>query len=302
MTEDLWIEDDKKEHMNIQLETHWKYTEAFKRNRGLINPEEQETLRQAHIAIAGLGGVGGIDLITLARLGIGHFSIADPDTFEIHNFNRQYGATVSTLGESKADVMAKEVGDINPEAKIRIFKEPITKDNVDEFLKEVDVLVDGIDAFEINTKRLLFKKAKEKGIWALGAGPVGFSTVWTIFDPNGMSYDEYFNFHDGMNPKELFIHYIIGMAPKATHRSYIDLNFVDFAKRIGPSASAACHLAAGVIGTEVIKIILRRGRIKPAPYYHQLDPYQMKYVSGKLWFGNKGPLQRLKIFLAKKLL
>ena len=282
------------------LSTH--YTEAFKRNQGLISPEEQERLRQAHVAIAGLGGVGGIDLITLARLGIGHFSIADPDTFEIHNFNRQYGATVSTLGESKADVMAKEVGDINPEAKIRIFKEPITKDNVDEFLKEVDVLVDGIDAFEINTKRLLFKKAKEKGIWALGAGPVGFSTAWTIFDPKGMSYDEYYDFHDGMNPKDLFIHYILGMAPRNTARSYVDISYLDLDSHTGPSASLACQLSAGVVAAEVLKILLRRGRIKPAPYYHQLDPYQMKYVSGKLWFGNRGLIQRLKIFLAKQLI
>src|SRR3990167_897276 len=219
------------------LSTH--YTEAFKRNQGLISPEEQERLRQAHVAIAGLGGVRGIDLVTLARLGIGHFSIAGPDTFEIHNFNRQYGATVSTLGESKADFMAKEVGDINPEAKIRVFKEPITENNVDEFLKDVDVLVDGIDAFEINTKRLLFKKAKEKGIWALGAGPVGFSTAWTIFDPKGMSYDEYYDFHDGMNPKDLFIHYILGMAPRNTARSYVDISYLDLDSHTGPSASLA---------------------------------------------------------------
>ena len=287
----------------MNTETYlFNYTEAFKRNLGLINPEEQERLRRAHIAVAGLGGIGGIDLVTLARLGIGHFSIADPDTFEIHNFNRQYGAFNSTLGESKAEVMARQVQDINPEVTIRTFKEPITKDNVDEFLQGVHILVDGIDAFEINTKRLLFKKAKEKGIWALGAGPVGFSTAWTIFDPEGMSYDEYFHFHDGMDSKDLFIRYLIGMAPKATHRSYIDLNFVDFAKRIGPSVSSACQLAAGVIGTEVIKIILRRGRIKAAPHFHQLDAYQNKYVTGKLWFGNRGLIQRLKIFLAKQLI
>src|SRR6516162_5311915 len=84
----------------------WSYELAFCRNRGIINPQEQEKLRTSHVAVAGVGGVGGIDLVTLARLGIGRFTIADPDVFEISNTNRQYGAASSTLSSPKADVMA----------------------------------------------------------------------------------------------------------------------------------------------------------------------------------------------------
>lgn len=75
----------------------WSYSEAFSRNLGLISPSEQEKLRQSRVAVLGLGGVGGVNLVTLARLGIGRFTIADPDTFELANFNRQYGAMVSTI-------------------------------------------------------------------------------------------------------------------------------------------------------------------------------------------------------------
>src|SRR5207248_4307002 len=80
----------------------WSYEQAFARHSGLLTDAEQSKLRNSRVAIVGLGGVGGIHLATLARLGIGAFHIADPDTFELANFNRQYGANTQTLGRSKA--------------------------------------------------------------------------------------------------------------------------------------------------------------------------------------------------------
>ncbi len=94
----------------------WSYDEAFCRNLGLISPTEQQRLRNSRVAIAGMGGVGGIDMVALARMGIGKFTIADPDVFEIRNSNRQYGAMRSTNGQAKAEVMRNIVHDINPEA------------------------------------------------------------------------------------------------------------------------------------------------------------------------------------------
>ncbi len=77
------------------------YADAFSRNIGWLTRSEQASLVNKSVAIAGMGGVGGNHLLTLARLGVGRFHIADFDTFEIHNFNRQVGATVSHLGRSK---------------------------------------------------------------------------------------------------------------------------------------------------------------------------------------------------------
>jgi tRNA A37 threonylcarbamoyladenosine dehydratase len=65
--------------------------------------------------------VGGVHLLTLARLGIGRFTIADFDVFDIVNFNRQVGATVSSLQQPKIDVLAKMTRDINPEIDLRLF-------------------------------------------------------------------------------------------------------------------------------------------------------------------------------------
>src|SRR6476661_6591982 len=75
----------------------FNYSQAFSRNIGWLTVEEQERLRGARAAIAGLGGVGGGHLLTLARLGVGNFNISDFDYFEIHNFNRQAGAMMSTV-------------------------------------------------------------------------------------------------------------------------------------------------------------------------------------------------------------
>jgi len=241
-----------------------------------------------------MGGVGGVDLVTLARLGIGRFHIADPDVFAIANVNRQYGAMRSTLGRLKVEVMAGIVRDINPEAEVRVFREAITPNNASAFLDGVDVFVDGIDAFEIDARRLLFRVAQSKGIFGLGAGPVGFSTVWVIFHPKGLSFDEYFDIHDGMDPVEKFAAYVVGMAPRATQRQYMDLAYLDFQQRCGPSTALACHLAGGVVGAEVLKILLRRGPLSAAPFFHQFDAYLGRFIRKRLWWGNRHPLQRLK--------
>ena len=272
----------------------WSYAQAFSRNLGLIRPDEQQRLRDCRVAVAGMGGVGGADLVALARLGIGKFTIADPDTFDVVNTNRQYGAAASTLGQSKANVMAALVRDINPTAEITVFTEPIGPENADAFLHDADALVDGIDAFAIGVRRLLFRLAAQKGIYAVSAGPFGFSTVWAVFDPHGMSFDRYFDLHDDMDQIDQFVAFIVGMAPKATHRGYTDLSNVDFRKRYGPSAGLACHLSSGVVAAEVLKILLQRGPLRPVPWYHQFDAYLGKCIVGRLPFGNRGPLQRLK--------
>ena len=272
----------------------WTYADAFCRNLGLINAAEQERLRASRAAIVGMGGVGGVDLVALARLGIGKFTIADPDVFEVRNTNRQYGATRSSAGRAKVDVMSELVRDINPEAEIRVLREPVGAQNADDFLDGADVMVDGIDAFEIDARRVLFRKARERGIYALGAGPVGFSTVWVVFSPRGMTFDRYFDLSDDMDAVEKFVAYVAGMAPASLQRRYMDLRYLDFDGRTGPSVGLACHLASAVVAAEVVKILLKRGRVYVAPYYHQFDAYRGAYVRRRLVGGNRNPMQLLK--------
>lgn len=272
----------------------WSYDLAFCRHRGLLNAEEQDKLRNSRVAIAGLGGVGGIHLVTLARLGVGSFHVADPDCFDVVNFNRQYGATIRTLGQSKAEVMAAEARAINPDVQLRDFREAISAINVDAFLDGVDVFIDGIDFFALQARRSVFQEARRRGIWAVTAGPIGFSTAWLVFDPRGMSFDDYFDFHDGMDPVEEIAAFAVGLAPRATHLRYLDLSAVDPQSGRGPSVGLACQLCAGVAAAEVVKILLGRGSLRPVPHYSQFDAYRQILRTGRLAWGNRHPLQRLK--------
>lgn len=176
----------------------WSYNEAFCRNLGFVSLEEQQKIRMAKIAIAGVGGVGGHYLLGLARVGFERFNVADFDVFELANFNRQVGATIETIGAHKAKAMKNMARSINPQADIRVFDRGISKDNIGEFLKDVDIVLDGVDFFNIDSRRMLFKEAKARGIYAITSGPMGFSATLHIFDPQGMGFDEYFNINDNM--------------------------------------------------------------------------------------------------------
>src|SRR5258706_8785051 len=117
---------------------NFTYEQAFSRNIGWVTAAEQELLRGKRVAVAGLGGVGGFHVLTLARLGVGAFNLADLDTFELANFNRQAGAVMSTLGRAKIDVIAEMAKDVNPELDVKIFASGVAKNNLDEFLTGVD--------------------------------------------------------------------------------------------------------------------------------------------------------------------
>lgn len=277
------------------------YNAAFSRNLGLLQPSEQETLKNNKVAIAGLGGVGGIHAVTLARMGIGHFHIADFDTFEIHNFNRQSGAMVSTLGAPKCSTLQKMMQDINPSATITTFDDGISKTNIDQFLENVDVVVDGLDFFAVEAREMLYREAYRKGLPVVGAGPIGFSMILLVFLPGKMTWHEYFAMDLAKNDVDKYVLFGLGNAPRATHLSYMDSNYVSLDKKIGPSIAAGVQLCGGVIGTEVIKLLLKRGKIYAAPYYQQFDAYKSKYVRGKLRWGNKGFLQRLKFIIFRKI-
>ena len=274
--------------------TSWCYEEAFVRNTGLITRDEQQRLRRSRIAIVGMGGVGGVHAVTLARLGVGRFTIADPDIFEVANTNRQYGATQATMGQPKAEVMATVLRDINPEADVRVFRDPISVANAEEFLKDADLFVDGIDFFEIDIRRLLFRLAARAGRYSITAGPIGFSTAWLVFAPGGMSFDRYFDFSDCMQQEDKIAAFAVGLFPKALQREYMSMTSVNVAARTGPSSSLACQLASGVLAGEAVKVLLGRGSIWTAPYYHQFDAYLGRFVRGRLLAGNRNPVQRLK--------
>lgn len=275
-------------------------SQEFSRNIGLVSEADQEKLLEARVAVAGAGGVGGIHLLTLARMGVGKFNIADLDEFERANISRQFGAFQSTVGRHKADVLAEMVRDINPEAEINIFAQGVSKENVRDFLSGCAVYVDSIDFFEFEIRRLLFNTARSLGIYAVTAAPLGFGATLQVFSPTGMSFDDYFGIKAEMSFEEKIASFAAGLAPQAFHAAYLDPTKIDFKKRKGPAVAPACTLCASLITTEVVKIITGKGRILPVPRYLQFDMRLMKWKKGHTLLGGKNPLHRLRSRMALK--
>ncbi len=278
----------------------FNYHDAFSRNLGWVRDSEQEALRGKHVAIAGMGGVGGVHLLTLARLGIGGFTIADFDRFDLANFNRQVGAMMSTLDQPKIEVLERMARDINPELRIRSFPQGVHNDDIDSFLDGADLFVDGLDFFVIDIRRKVFARCRELGIPAITAAPIGMGTAWLAFEPHGMSFEEYFRF-EGQTEEEQFLRFFMGLTPKALQRHYlVDPTRLDLQARRGPSTTIGCQLASGVAAATSVKLLLGRGDVKAAPYHHHFDPFVNSYAISYLPKGNAGRLQALRMRMVRK--
>ena len=269
------------------------YDQAFSRNIGWLTKIEQAKLQRSRVAIAGLGGVGGAHLLTLSRLGIANFNISDFDDFDVHNLNRQAGAFMPFMGQSKIETLARMARDINPEVDIRLFPKGVHPDSVDEFLRDVDVYVDGLDFFALPARRMVFAKCREKGVPALTAAPLGMGVAFLLFSPSGMSFEEYFKV-EGHDSDEQYARFIAGLSPAMVQRDYlVDPSAVNFREKRGPSTVMACDLCAGVMGTSVLKVLLGRGSMRAAPWGMHFDAYHQTLKHTWRPFGNSHPLQQL---------
>lgn len=276
------------------------YETAFSRNIGWLTPDEQQSLRYKRVAIAGMGGVGGFHLLTLARLGVERFNIADLDTFELANFNRQAGASMSTLDQPKVEVLAGMTRDINPKADIRLFSQGVSEQNLSEFFRDVDLYVDGLDFFAFEAREQVFKYCAENRIPAVTVAPLGMSAALLNFLPGCLSFEDYFQVA-GRPELEKAVRFLVGLAPALLHRHYLaDRTRVDLKARKGPSTIIACQLCAGVAAGEALKILLQRGKVWAAPHGIQFDGYRNRFAHTWRPGGNRNPLNRLAITLVSR--
>lgn len=276
------------------------YDSAFSRNIGWTTPEEQQLLRQKKIAIAGCGGVGGIHTLTLARLGVGRFALADFDSFGIENFNRQVGATMQSIGKPKLATLQQMLLDINPTAELSSFADGVFQHNVDEFLDGVDLYVDSLDFFALEARMAVFAACHEKGIPAITAAPLGMGTAFLCFMPGKMSFEQYFGMQ-GVSQSEQYLRFYLGLAPAGLQRSYlVKPDMVNLAEKRGPSTIIGCTLSAGIAGAYAAKILLGRGPLVTVPHGLHFDGYVNTVRKTWMPLGKNNPLFKLKLALAKR--
>jgi len=271
------------------------YADAFARNLGLLTADQQERLRTSRVAIAGCGGGGGGYAAALARAGVGRFTLADPDVFEAVNLNRQYGATLRTLGRNKAEVMAETVLAIVPDAEVRVMPMSIDDETIERFLEGADIVCDALDFFAPDARRLVFRAARERGIPVITGGPLMWSASWMIWAPDSPSFEHFCGFRDGMSRDEILTRFAVAAAPGGTHLRYTNTESIDFDTDRAPSLGPVCTMLHGIVASEVVNLLTGVRPVRPVPHYAQFDVRTLRLKQGKARWGNAGPVQRIKI-------
>ena len=154
--------------------------DQYSRTRLLLGDEAMNKLKNARVAVFGLGGVGGYAVEALARSGVGALDLIDHDTISLTNINRQILATHSSLGRSKARAAADRVLDIDPGIRVTVHETFYLPETAGQFdFTRYDYVVDAIDT--VTGKLMLVSQAQECGtpvISSMGTGnkldPTGF--------------------------------------------------------------------------------------------------------------------------------
>ena len=138
--------------------------EQFSRTELLIGKDGVEKLKKSKVAIFGLGGVGSYVVEALARVGVGNFILVDNDIISETNINRQIIATYKTIGKPKIQIEKERILEINPNAKVKIFKEFFMPESPDFFDKNVSYIVDAIDTITAKIELVVRAKKMNKPI------------------------------------------------------------------------------------------------------------------------------------------
>lgn len=136
------------------------YTEFTTRNLGFVSADQQDTLLGSHVFICGVGGMGGAALQSLLRMGIGSFTIADMDVFEVSSLNRQVFATMDNVGVEKTDATVAGIHSVNPHANVKVYGGDWPK-YLPRILADVDIVINGMDDIAETAK--LYRACRESG-------------------------------------------------------------------------------------------------------------------------------------------
>lgn len=169
---------------------HFSYEQIFTRNIGLITLEQQQLLKKARVLICGVGGMGGMAAEALVRMGVGNLKLIDADIYDYVNLNRQLYSNLETIGQYKVEVLKENFEKINPYLNIQVYKEAVGESNVEEILKDVDIVINGMDQFFPSI--ILERSAHSKNITIVDAWITPFASVFVIkgSDPH---WEEYLN-------------------------------------------------------------------------------------------------------------
>ena len=267
-----------------------QYRAIFCRNLGFFTESEQEKLKKSTVAIAGVGGIGGLLAERLMRLGIGGLKILDPEAFEKSNFNRQLCSSMSTLGQNKAEAVFLHIKGINPQSRIKWSNTGIkTQEDANLFVEGCDLIVDAMDFGLFSESIFLQRAARQRGIYYMLASAIGFGALVVIFDPKGLTLEEYnklspdINFNNGEQPSvplDRICPVVPSYATPDSAEAEAILKEVITGERPAPTSSIGVGLGSTMAATEAMNILLRKRDIASAPNYTYADLLDRKFLVG----------------------
>lgn len=206
----------------------FSYEEFTTRNLGFVDAAGQKKLREATVFVCGTGGMGGAAILALARAGIGKLIIADIDTFEVSNLNRQVFAFTDTIDRHKAEVTAETVRRINPEIEVTVYKDDWPEHVVDS-VRAAAVTLNGTD--DLGASLLLYRVARAKHRTVIDAYAASLPSVYvtrpgTPMPEERLGYPTIDTPWDGLTAEQrsaAFMREVEHVMVHSSSRNYIDL-------------------------------------------------------------------------------
>ena len=257
-----------------------RYWEAVRSNIGIITEEEQNILFRSTVAVAGCGGMGGQSIPQLIRWGIGGIKIADFDSFERGNFNRQFHAYEDTINKQKTAVVMDEMLRINPYLNFQCFGEGITEKNAEVFVEDANIVIDAIDYTCLPASIALHRAARKHERIVLTAQAIGFGANVFTFVPDGITLEEYVGLPVNIELEAIKDYRIPLNCFCPIYPEYVDSQVAIKAANgeiAIPNVASAQALGAGMMVMEAILLIL--GKVKPlsAPEFISLDIFSRRF-------------------------
>lgn len=223
------------------------------RTRMLVGDDVLARLATKTVAIAGCGGMGGAVAITLARMGVGGFQLADPAGFDAPDINRQWAASHATLGRNKAETYAETLRSIQPDVRLATYVEGVTEANLADFLDGADVVVDCLDVSVPPMLRVaLYQHARALGLHCLSAPMLGFGAILVDAAPDGMPMEALYG--------RVFAEAVATSRLPATLRDLVVPEHIDAIERHlrdlkAPSVAISPMLSGALLSTEIFLLL-----------------------------------------------
>lgn len=177
------------------------YLERVKRNEVFLGLDREQMARSQQkisdsvVGVAGSGGLGGAVALLLARLGVRHVKVCDPDSFELSNINRQLGATPANVGRNKAVVIGEVIQETTPDVTVEVFPEGMQKHVAKEFVDGCDLIIDCIDFYNVDERYDLHRefRASERCKGCLASTVVGYGANVYLFTKDGLKLEDFYD-------------------------------------------------------------------------------------------------------------